>query len=304
MRHSVAVFGSGYGRSSSGGGLVLNVNGDDRIAGPGIIAGGSGGVSGGSLGISAGAVYSGGASIGVQAVAGQASAGPTFFPFSSWTAGAGNAAAGQASAGVIGTVPNYITMSDLIQYGSIENATHDRERQGLVQSLSELSAVPFVNVAGTLSGQMDYDQAHWGKIASGCKEGQVDVGFVDAADQVQAMFTSKGKAYVNAVIPTGMKVWVDLQNPESTNMVLPGDEEPAATAERLSAMAKAAAYPLVMDGSRSNFMGTSSAFRPYVAPKVSAEGVFQFEQPVLYAGVRTLFPRSGNSIVASKVLKQ
>jgi hypothetical protein len=240
-----------------------------------------------------------------------------------WNAGAGQAvndwsgaggqtalnwSDGQASVdgvpfGAVGSEPNTLTMADLIPNFSVEEAMHAKVRSQLVQSVAALPADPMVKVIGTLNGDTDYVSDDWSRIGAACKAGQVDMGLLDAAGKVQSIFQADGQIYIKDRPAAEMDEWFKLPNPVSTNTAEQGVETPYDIASRLVGISQAANTQVFIDGTRSNFKVTGSAFRSNVAPKVSAEGGFTFEPAKSFAGVRAQFYGTSYMIVGSQQIK-
>jgi len=200
-------------------------------------------------------------------------------------------------------VKSGITLWDVFSAGTVESASHVATRASLLRSVAGLSASLIVNLVGTLGGQRDFDQADWFQLGAACKEGMFDLGLLDAAGKVQAMFQSDGKAYVNAINPAGSAGWVNL-NPSTTTTFVeaPGQplrETPQETEGRLGSIAKEAKTPLGV----SNFMGTDIGYNQYATPTVLENRQIKFGQPAWYAGITATIPGSTNKIVAAQMIK-
>ena len=258
MRHSVVV--SGYGGATSGSSFG---SGNDGVS-AGAVVGSTAGTAAGVAGSSAGGT--GGSAV-----------------------GPGVAVSQSGQDGQVG--PDYITMSDLILFGTVEGATHAKARASLLRSVAGLPAEPLRNLVGTFRGNRDFNIDDWGKIGAACKAGGFDLGFLDKAGYVQAMFQSDGKAWVKAINADGSLGWVKLTNPSRTSSA----ESPETIENRLEAIAKAAITPI----DRTQFLVTDNAWLQYTVTRVLENGSIQVENPVGYAGVKAWFPGQQFWLVAT-----
>jgi hypothetical protein len=185
-----------------------------------------------------------------------------------------------------------ITISDVIKAGTVENAYHNKVLSNLVSIVAGLSADPIVNIINTLSGKKGFDLAGWAPLGPACQAGNIDLGFLDSAGRVQAIFQAGGTAYVNAKYPDDSLGWYGLNGPSMPNAV----EAPEATAARLRGISQAANAPI----RGSKFTGTFKAYQAPELPRALPEGGFKFEPLKSYAGITVKFPETSYQIVASK----
>ena len=196
--------------------------------------------------------------------------------------------------------PGSISISQLLNAGSVEDAYHDTVRDQLLKSVSGLTASQILNVTGTLGGNRDYNKEDWNQIAADCQARQIDLGFLDAAGKVQAMFTADGTAHVYAINASGSVGWNGLILPTTTNTVVraeqPAFDLPKITAERLIGISKAATTPL----GGSQIWATGEAYQAYGVPTVLREGDIQFSKSRMYAGIRANLPGTSFQFVAGQ----
>jgi len=216
MRHTVVSFGSG----NSGATSVLGFGSGYVGASAGAVAGSTAGTAG---------TIGGSTALVVGSDVGQ------YF-------GTGVLFGQDGQSGQAGTDP--ITMRELIQYGSFEGANHDIAKGQLLHNVSGLPADSIVNAINTLSAKKEFDPEDWSLLGSACKEGQFEMGLIDSAGNVLAMFTSKGENYVKAKNAAGTIAWGKLKNSGTTTAVEEGSQQgfeaPEETAARLESIAKAA----------------------------------------------------------------
>ena len=199
--------------------------------------------------------------------------------------------------------PGSISISHLIKAGSVEKGYHDTVRDQLLKSVSGLTASQILNVTETLSGVKQFDIEDWGTIAGACQEGNLDLGFLDAAGNVIAMITAGGKEYVNAINTDGSAEWMRIPFKTTTTTVeqpaQPVFEPPKITAERLSGISKAAINPFA----GLQFMTTYVPYQAYEVPTVSPTGDLQFRSSIGYAGIRADLPETSFQIVAGQKIQ-
>ena len=179
---------------------------------------------------------------------------------------------------------------------TVENAYYDIVSDQLFKSVSELSASNILNVADTLSGTKVFNINDWKQIAADCRTGKFDLGVMDAAGNVQALFKDDGGAYANIGSPDGTTGWASIISPSTTIM----GEAPEKTATKLGAIAKVATTSFV----GTPFTRTGVAYADWVAPTVSSTGVIQFSKPMSYAGITATLPGTSFEIVAAQQINR
>jgi len=291
MRHSVVGFGSGYRGATSGSSF------DPRYDGLG---------AGALVGSTADTVWGSAAHWAASAA-----------HFAGSAAGTGVAVGPGVPVGQSGQLGQSdiapITLSDVFSAGSVEGAAHLIASSQLLHNVSGLPANQIVNVTRTLGGDKEFTLKDWVQIGDACQAGQFDAALLDSADNVVAMFTSKGENYVKAKNGSGTMVWAKAKLNYSGTMAWPAlkvkevsqhgfeePEEPEVTAARLESIARAAKTQI----SGSRLMGTDRAYKDLALPSVSGNGDLKFVKASSYTGVTAPIPGSLYMIVGAKLIGQ
>jgi len=207
--------------------------------------------------------------------------------------------------------PTPITLSDVFSAGSVEGAANLIARGQLLHNVSRLPAHPIVNAINTLSGEKDFVLEDWVQIGVECKADQFEIGLLDTAGRVQAMFQADGTAYVKAKNAAGTMAWAKLNYSSMTpalkyssmTTAVEGASQqefgsPEVTADRLGSIAKGAKIQLGV----SNFMGTDRAYKYSALPSVLGNGDLKFVKATSYTGVTAPIPDSSYMIVGAKLI--
>ena len=117
-----------------------------------------------------------------------------------------------------------ITLQDLLNNPSLDEAIHKKMVTRLAQALASLKAEPWVGFTQTLNGSKCFEKDEWFTGASQAKVIGANIGLVDADGSPVVLFTKEGEAYIRAASTSESTQWLEVNLGETEQMMPLGVE--------------------------------------------------------------------------------